>query len=1041
MPAAKTNVFNIPASAPFLPTLIQALCDAKLVSGFPAGRDALALARATLYLPTRRACRLARDVFLDVLGGDAAILPRIIALGDLDEDEIAFAEMATGEIAGDALNLPPAFGALERRLTLAELISKWATKITPEKGAPLIANTPEAAVALADALARLMDDTITRQVPWENLDKLVPDELDQYWQETLNFLKFVHPAWLAILKEKNAIEAAERRDKLIEAEAKRLANSDAPVIAAGSTGSMPATAKLLATIAMLPHGALVLPGLDTDIDDASWAQIAGNKDDKTHDGLPALGHAQFAMHALLDRIGITRADVRPLGTADGSEALVSETLRPAATTERWQKRLADRVFRNAAARTASKLSFIEAANAEEEALAIAAAMRETLEEPGKTVALVTPDRALARRVGAALERWDVKVDDSGGDALADTGAGIFARLVAQVALSGFEPVPLLALLKHPLLRLGQHRHSYDEAISALERAILRGPRPRKGSEGLVHALATFRQTRDKLHRNDPRTMLRDVDLDAADALVRALTNAVKPLETLKSGRHRLAALAQCHHDAVVALSRDETGATTAFANHDGTALERAFEELAESPAGGDIAVARNDYAELFEAAICDRMVRRPESRDLRAHIYGPLEARLQTHDRIVLGGLNEGTWPPDTRSDPWLSRPMRRALGLDPPERRAGLSAHDFAQSLGAKNVILARAAKVAGSPTVTSRFVQRIAALTGEHWGDVVARGLRYLDYARAIDAPAAAPKPVKRPEPSPPLDVRPARLSVTDIENWLRDPYTIYAKHVLRLFPFDAIDTLPGVADRGSVIHEAIGDFAKVFKAELPANPEQALIGFGEKSFAPLADFPEARAFWWPRFLRIAHWFAGFERERRPDIAALHAEVSGALAIPLGPVVFTLAARADRIERRSDGSYTILDYKTGQPPTEPQVRTGLSPQLTLEGAILRGGGFEEKGIARGSLSQIMYVRLKGGEPPGEIKLINFKQSTPDDQADRALQKLTEIARKFLVDGEAYRSLVHPMWQKHYGDYDHLARVKEWAASGGESEYEGPPS
>src|SRR5580704_10306431 len=313
MPSEKPNVFNIPASAPFLPALIDALRAGKLVPGFPATNEPLELARATLYLPTRRACRLAREVFLDRFDGDAAILPRIVALGDLDEDEIVFSEAATCELAETALALPPAFGALERRLTLAKLISSWAATITPDQGAPLIANTPEAAIALADALARLMDDMITRQVPWDNLDKLVPEDLDEYWKQSLAFLKFMHPRWHAILAEQNAIEAAERRDMLIEAETKRLAGSDAPVIAAGSTGSMPATATLLATIARLPHGALVLPGLDMDLDDASWALIAGNDDDG-HDGAPAAGHAQFAMQALLTRIGISRGGVTQLST-------------------------------------------------------------------------------------------------------------------------------------------------------------------------------------------------------------------------------------------------------------------------------------------------------------------------------------------------------------------------------------------------------------------------------------------------------------------------------------------------------------------------------------------------------------------------------------------------------------------------------------------------------------------------------------------------------------------------------------------------------
>ncbi len=692
MPADHPNVFNIPASAPFLPVLIDALRAGQLVKGFPASNDPLALARATLYLPTRRACRLARDMFLDRLDGDAAILPRIVALGDLDEDEIAFAEAATAELAEQALQLPTAFGALERRLTLAQLISKWAAAITPDKGTPLVANTPEAAVALADALARLMDDMITRQVNWDNLDKLVPDALDEYWKQSLDFLKFVHPAWRQILAEQNAIESAERRDRLIEAEAKRLAGSDAPVIAAGSTGSMPATAKLLATIASLPHGALVLPGLDMALDDESWALIAGNDKDDSHDGLPAAGHAQFALHALIDRIGIERADVTQLAQADDREALVSEALRPAATTERWQNRLREPDFKAAAGKALASLAMIEAANAEEEALAIAAVMREALATPDKTVALVTPDRALARRVKAALARWKVAVDDSGGDALADTSAGVFARLAAQVPLGGLEPVPLLALLKHPLMHLNAGKHGNAIPISTIEHALLRGPRPRRGTDGLDRAFAAFRLNRDAMHHSDTRWLIADDRFDNTAEFIGRLGAALGPLEELKKP-HPLAEFARRHRDVIVALSTDADGTVAAFAGHDGAALARAFAELIDSPSAQGMAVAPADYAALFHAAIGDRVVRRPETRELRAHIYGPLEARLQAADRVVLGGLNEGTWPPETRSDPWLSRPMRRDLGLDPPERRIGLAAHDFAQGLGAREVILSRAA------------------------------------------------------------------------------------------------------------------------------------------------------------------------------------------------------------------------------------------------------------------------------------------------------------------------------------------------------------
>jgi ATP-dependent helicase/nuclease subunit B len=483
----------------------------------------------------------------------------------------------------------------------------------------------------------------------------------------------------------------------------------------------------------------------------------------------------------------------------------------------------------------------------------------------------------------------------------------------------------------------------------------------------------------------------------------------------------------------LAATRDTIVA--AFTGADGVKLKTALDEMIATPAAEGLRLDADDYTDFFAAALGNRSVRLRERPGVRVRILGPLEARLQHVDRVVLGGLNENTWPPETRSDPWLSRPMRLQLGLDLPERRIGLAAHDFAQALGAKEVILSRAAKVAGAPTVASRFVQRIAALAGERWKEAKKRGDLYLAYAQSLDAAQGPPKPVQRPKPEPPIEARPKQLSVTEIEHWLRDPYTIYAKHVLKLVPLDPVDTAPGAADRGTVIHQAIGNFTTDFASALPADPERELLLRGEASFKPLAEYPEAQAFWWPRFKRIARWFAGWERERRPALTEVHGEITGRLPITLGPHTFTLTARADRIEKRQDGSYVIVDYKTGAPPTSPQVRSGMAPQLTLEGAILRGGGFQ--GLPQGSVGALTYVRLSGGEPPGEPKTVDFKDQTADAYAAVAHERLTNIATKFIVDGEPYRSLVHPMWKKQYGEYDHLARVKEWAASGGESEYD----
>jgi ATP-dependent helicase/nuclease subunit B len=775
-----------------------------------------------------------------------------------------------------------------------------------------------------------------------------------------------------------------------------------------------------------------LPGLDTHLEEDSWRLIAGHD---SKDVAPAPGHPQFALQALLTRIGIKRDAIVMLAPGNRRERLISEALRPADATEEWRVHAADPDFTRYMTAALRDVSMIEAANPEEEALAIAVALREAVQE-SKTAALVTPDRGLARRVAAALGRWDIAAQDSGGEALADTVPGIFARLAAVVALQGAAPVDLLALLKHPLLRLDCGPHG--RAIPALERAVLRGPRPRSGTAGLAAALESFRLQlgkfrrgeKSELHPSDQRAQLSEDAVAEAAALIARLASALEPLEVVDDSRHPLAEFARRHRAVLAALSQ-QGDAELAFLGHEGSKLADAFDELAASIAASQLQVVKSEYVELFSSLLSEKAVRQATGAGPQVRIFGLLEARLTDSDRVVLGGLVEGKWPPESHSDAWLSRRMRLALGLDLPERRIGLSAHDFQQLFNAPDVVLSRAAKVGGAPTMPSRFIQRLAALTGARWQEVIARGDRYLAWAQELDGPeriAATPQPA----PTPPRAARPKSLSVTEIEDWLRDPYTIYAKHVLRLRPLDPVDTEPGAAERGSIIHAAIAEFTETHAKGLPADAVGALIALGEPRFAALKDFPEARAFWWPRFVRIAHWFARWETERRAAIATLTAETRGKVEITLRDGTFTLRGIADRIERCRDGRYAILDYKTGAARTEKQVRTGLAPQLTLEAAMLRSGGFH--GIAPGgSIAELVYVQLRGGEPAGELRPIQFKDgSTPDSQADRALAKLTRLAQHFDDDNTPYRSLVHPMWRTHYGDYDHLARVKEWSSSGG---------
>jgi ATP-dependent helicase/nuclease subunit B len=725
--------------------------------------------------------------------------------------------------------------------------------------------------------------------------------------------------------------------------------------------------------------------------------------------------------------------------------LLSEAMRPSNATAQWHDRLRQPEIAAHIANGMKHLAVIEAPNPEMEALAIAVALREA-RHLGKTAALVTPDRALARRVMASLARWNLDHEDSGGDALIETPAGIFARLAAEAAAGGLQPPTLLALLKHPKCRLGGVEGALKPAIETLELALLRGTRPQPGTAGLAQDFERFRGELDKLkrgevsslHRAEPRTRLKDRELDRAQALIRILQSALAPLESLSSNKpYDFAELATRHRDILIDLSRDESGIPVAFEDQEGLALAAAFDDLLSVQQQSGLLVPLPDYAEVFQTAFADRAVRRPERPGTKLHIYGPLESRLMQADRVIVGGLIEGVWPPAPRIDPWLSRPMRHELGLDLPERRIGLSAHDFAQLLGHDDVILSHSAKAGGAPAVASRFLHRLEAVAGEtRWKEATAAGEQYVFFAEELDRPDTV-RPVAQPAPKPPRATRPLKLSVTAIEDWLRDPYTVYARHILKLDALDPVDMPLSAADRGSAIHNAIGEFTKTYANKLPDDPVPMLREIGQKHFAPLMERPEARALWWPRFQRIAKWFSEWETARRGNLDAIEAEIKGEISIQLdNERTFHLSARADRIERRADGTFVILDYKTGQPPTGKQVRMGLSPQLTLEAAILREGGFDRID-AGASVGELVYVRLSGNNPPGEerslaLKIKNETPQSPDEAADYARAQLEALIRKFENEDEPYRSLVLSMWTSRYGTYDDLARIKEWSAAGG---------
>jgi ATP-dependent helicase/nuclease subunit B len=989
--ADRPTIYSIPPGVPFVDALAQGLLDRH-------ADNPMALSATTLLLPTRRACRALTEAFLRRSDGAALLLPRMLPIGETEEiDPLLSAEDEPG--GRDALDLPPAIPDLQRRLALSRLILEQARK---QDDGDL---SPARAARLAGSLADLLDQVQTERVSFDGLADLVPDEYAAHWQITLEFLVVLTEHWPGVVNALGCLDPAARRNALIEGQATawRQSPPEAPVIAAGSTGSVPATAGLLEVVAGLPRGAVVLPGLDPDMTEAEEGALEAT-------------HPQYGMRRLLARMGVTPSIVETWET----------TIPPACSSARV------RLIRTAlqppvegavipemdTGKALEGVQFVACAGPQEEAGVIALALRRALETPGRTAALITPDRALARRVAVELGRWDIEIDDSAGTPLTDTPVGTFLRLAADCLIGGLTPISLLALLKHPLAAGGLEVGTFRAHVRRLERLVLRGPRPAAGFEGLRAALDGIA---DVTELATWLSSLEEIARPTIDLVTRSRSTTVEEIVA-----------AHIAFVEALATSADETGPARLWEGDDGEAAANFIAELLESVAVFP-PIAGADYPAFMETLMAGRAVRPRYGVHPRLHIWGLLEARLQHADLVCLGGLNEGTWPMETAADPWMSRPMRAAFGLPPPERRVGLSAHDFVQAFCAQDVLITRGLRVDGTPTVPARWLLRIANVIPETQGDaskldVILRpaGEEWLGWQMALDEPDSI-QPVMPPAPTPPLAARPRHLSVTQVETWMRDPYSIYARHVLKLRALDAIDADPGAAERGTMIHAALDAFVRDYPDALPADSLAELITRGTNAFGDALARPGVWAFWWPRFRRVAEWFMEAERIYRIDIAKTHTEVEGSLTIeaPGGP--FTLVAKADRVDRLVDGTLSIIDYKTGGIPTAKDIALGFSPQLPLEAAIAAGGGF--RGVPAGVVSRLEFWRLSGNDPAGE-RSPAAREIEPVVATARA--GLAALVARFDDPETAYLSQPDPARASPWSDYDHLARVQEWSSVDG---------
>lgn len=973
------NIYTIPYGYAFLKELAKGVLR-------QSAEQNIALHDFTILLPNRRSCRTIRDIFLDQSGGKPLLLPRLQPIGDLDEETLS---LETTELD---LNLPQPINAVERQLLLASRIEGW----HQARGIDL----PKIqALHLAEQLAGLLDELHRERVDASKLQNIVPDLFAAHFQEVLSFLDIIRKEWPQLLSGLKRVDPGEYRNALLLQQIKNWekAPPQHPIIAAGSTASVAASAEMLRALAKLPMGCVILPAFDRGIgiDD-------GDAIDETH---PQHSMRQFVQFCGLSPQAVNIWPwIENVVPETAKAALWREVMRPAATTHKWANA-------RIAPGAVDGINLLSARTTEEEAEIIALIMREALEQPGKTVALITPDRGLARRVAAEMRQWNVEVDDSGGTPLSQLPVGNFLMLACEFTARGCGVADALSLLKHSLAALGFSAAECRHLTRRIEWKL--------------------RQRDDVVLRLQDGINALPQELDALDdqekiLLARLSGACAKFAESFANGA---AAVIEAHVALAEKLAATDTqpGGERLWKEKDGEAAAGLFRQLLQYQHYFNIA-APDEYAALFGYYLQNTAVRTSFDKHPRLKIWGLLEARLQGADRVILGGMNEGSWPDLPEADPWLNRPMRKAIGLPSPEKRIGQSSHDFVQATAAPEIYLTRANRAEGQPTVPSRLWMRLLTLlnpsglqdkvskAGQEWKNILSQHQE-----------AAAQDPFRQPKAMPPLAARPRKFSPTQIETLIRDPYGFYAKYILHL---RALSPLSGKIEPnffGNVMHDILDVFVKKYPSELPPDALPELVEIGRKAFLKFAHHPMVEAFLWPQFERLAEWFVALETARRKDLSSVKAEEYGEIRIDVGGIEYTLSARADRIEIAKDGSIHIVDYKTGKAPSDGDVEQGSHPQLAVEGAIMREGGFKSAGTKIPETLEFWRLPASGDEfkaapVGGDIK----------ELIESAWQGVLNLLKHYADESQPY--IAEPIFTlaPKYTDYRHLSRHAEWTEGGG---------
>lgn len=1054
------NLFTIPPGVPFLETFAKSLMQGDMLSSFSYDPEQPhQLARCRIYVPTRRAARALRSEFADQIGHQSVILPDIRALGEVDDDLGFFDSGSSQDLSQDE-----PISNVQAMLILGELILAW-KKALPKafseqlQSVPLVAPAnPSDALWLAAELLTLLESSESEEIDLGRIDGINLDEHAEWWQLTLEFLKIVREYWPERLKEIRRQSNARHQVELLDRQTEDLiANGhDGPVIVAGSTGSLPATARLIKAVSVLPQGAVVLPGLDQDMQSDEWSYIFRYADDQKKfapsEQLTAVvtqGHPQFGLARLLFRIGLKVPDIYHIPNLGNETSerqarrkIITKAMLPSAMTTIWAN--AAQIDREQELNSFGGVSLLEAGNDREEAAAIAVAMRLALEssqgKEKRNVALVTPDRNLALKVSIELQKYGIMADDSGGKSLAQSQIGTLLMLTLNSALGTPDHAALASLLKHPFTQLGIDQNSKATAVSVIERVVLRGAKRNYRPHQLFDALKDYSQTLDQqTHVPIWRRNISDEEIQTAINLADKLKVSFTLFYTddgdqeLQPDTHlTVAQWTKKTINLLEALTYSPTDDYLIWDSEAGQKLVALLEEIVSCPS--EMQVTGREWLQMLEPLLSGQVVKPKTGSHPSVMIWGALEARLQDVDTIILAGLNEGIWPNTSSNDPFLSRSMKSEIGLEPPERRIGLAAHDFQMGMGAQNVILSRSKKSNGAPTVASRWVQRLCAVLSADTVDAIqARGDELIWFSNAVSSGASAPI-AQRPDPKPDAEYQPKSYSFSEVSTLRRDPYAVYAKRILQLQPFESFSNEADLRARGTIFHAVLEEFSHEISNHDPKDLEPLLTEILARNFAESGLPPEIVILWNDRFSRLIKPFVNWEITHGEDVTSRNVEASAACRLP-GEVDFRLTGRADRIDIMDDGSVDIIDFKTGTSPSAKEARSLLDPQLPLEAYAVMQSGFKD--IHSNKVRSLKYVRLK----PAEQLIVDQVEAKPtrkepeplsaEQLGQKAADELSQLLNELYINKIGFKSRTIPKMDRDYtGDYNHLARVSEWSVA-----------